>query len=169
MRKEIQYFRQLWILVILIFVTAIPIFGLVYQLTTGNPFGNNPMPNWGYIPLLILLLGLDLMFWKANLTTTYNAKGISYRFVPFHFSNRSILWKDVDQITIRKYSPIKEYGGWGLRGFGKNRAFNVSGNIGVQIHLKDGHKILFGTQDWKAIAEVLELHKITYNTNNLDA
>lgn len=169
MRKEIQYFRQKWMLVLMLLVIAIPVFGLVYQLITGNSFGNNPMPNWGYIFVLVPILGLALMLWKASLTVTYNIEGIRYRFAPFHFSNRTLFWKEVDKIIIRKYSPIKEYGGWGLRGFGKNRAFNVSGNIGVQVYLKDGHKILFGTQNWQEIAKVLAKHKIAYTTNDLDA
>ncbi len=95
--------------------------------------------------------------------------GLTYRFAPFHFNATTISWKEVDQIIIRKYSPIKEYGGWGLRGMGKNRAFNVSRDIGVQLFLSDGRKILFGTQKWQEIAKVFDKYNIAYTTHGINA
>jgi hypothetical protein len=53
----------------------------------------------------------------------------------------------VASIEVRKYSPIKEYGGWGFRyGFKNGKAYNISGNMGLQLILKNGDRILIGTQ-----------------------
>jgi hypothetical protein len=51
-----------------------------------------------------------------------------------------------------------EYGGWGYRVGGKKSgiAFNVSGNMGVQIELKNGKKILLGTRKPKEAEEALK-------------
>lgn len=51
-----------------------------------------------------------------------------------------------------------DYGGWGLRlgFFGKGRAYNISGNIGMQIVFKDGKKLLIGTQKSAEIKSFLE-------------
>ena len=55
---------------------------------------------------------------------------------------------EIDRFEIREYKPIKEYGGWGMKqgkkGVGK--AYSVSGNIGLQLYLTNGKKVLIGTQ-----------------------
>lgn len=53
---------------------------------------------------------------------------------------------EIAHFEARTYSPLREYGGWGIRGFGSNRAYNVSGNHGVELVLKDGRKVLIGSQ-----------------------
>jgi hypothetical protein len=62
---------------------------------------------------------------------------------------------------VRKYNPLTEYGGWGYRtGFGKKSgAMNVKGNIGIQIELSNGKKLLLGTQKKTEANKVLETYK----------
>jgi len=42
---------------------------------------------------------------------------------------------------------------------GRGKAINVSGNIGVQLILKNGDKILIGTQKKEEALRVLETYK----------
>jgi hypothetical protein len=52
---------------------------------------------------------------------------------------------------------LAEYGGWGVKGFsGKNRAYNISGNIGLQLTLKNGYKILIGTNNQEKLRMYLQ-------------
>jgi hypothetical protein len=68
-------------------------------------------------------------------------------------------WNEVQQCYIREYSPIFEYGGWGWRySFSNGRAYNVSGKIGLQIVLKNGKRILIGTQKANKLKEYIEQH-----------
>lgn len=65
---------------------------------------------------------------------------------------------------VRKYDPIGDYGGWGLKGGAlwnskKGKAINVSGDIGIQLELKNSKKLLIGTQKEAEARRVLE----TYN------
>ena len=63
----------------------------------------------------------------------------------------------MEQCYVRKYSPLREYGGWGVRGsFGKNKAYNVKGNQGIQIELKKGGKVLVGTQRKTEAQQVID-------------
>ncbi len=66
-------------------------------------------------------------------------------------------WEDISKAYIREYKPVAEYGGWGVRGFfsSSGRAYNVSGNVGLQVELKNGKKILIGTQKQETIEELL--------------
>ena len=64
----------------------------------------------------------------------------------------------ITEYGVRKYNPIGEYGGWGIkgRGFGKGRAYNVKGNMGLQLRLQDNKKILFGTQRPDALQAAMD-------------
>ncbi|MHC4386604.1 MAG: hypothetical protein ACYSUG_06395, partial [Planctomycetota bacterium] len=54
--------------------------------------------------------------------------------------------QDIETIYPRLYSPIAEYGGWGIR-FGKSGgAYNLRGSQGIQLILKNGKNFLIGTQ-----------------------
>jgi hypothetical protein len=76
---------------------------------------------------------------------------------PFQFKYNEISWNDVLTIEVRKYKPIREYGGWGYRfSFKNGKAYNISGNMGLQIVLKNGDKILIGTQKPDELMEFLK-------------
>jgi len=40
--------------------------------------------------------------------------------------------------------------------FGKGRALNMSGNMGLQLELKDGKKLLIGTQKFEELEQLLQ-------------
>ena len=63
---------------------------------------------------------------------------------------------------MRTYSPITEYGGWGIKWGSGGKAYNVSGNRGVQQEFTDGKRLLIGSQKPEqldsAIAQYLKNH-----------
>ncbi|MDR1338787.1 MAG: hypothetical protein LBK58_01850, partial [Prevotellaceae bacterium] len=88
-----------------------------------------------------------------------NKEGIFVWFHPVQFRKTYFSWEEIERVYIRKYSPVKEYGGWGYRtGSGRKngKACNIYGNIGLQIVLKNGNKFLIGTNDPDGITEVLK-------------
>jgi hypothetical protein len=97
------------------------------------------------IGLPIALAGL---LWLAKLETEVRYKGLYVRLFPFHIRYREIPAEGVHDYYARTYRPLAEYGGWGIRyGFGgKGKAYNMSGNQGVQLVMKDGRKLLIGSQ-----------------------
>jgi hypothetical protein len=107
--------------------------------------------------LLFLIVGLLLLI---QLKTTVDEEGVHYQFIPFHFKQKTILWQDIKSAEVRKYAPLKEYGGWGIKGYSnKNKAYNVKGNLGLQVVLKNGNKILFGTQKDEELKAFLKTKK----------
>lgn len=135
--KEEQALRQWWLILILgstLIVTAIPFFEIKEPQST-------PWKYIGFIPFLLVAI----LFWILKLRTRIDARGICCRFEPLYFFKKYYKWNDISDCYVRKYSPLTEYGGWGVRGFGKARAYNVSGNMGIQIVTKDQEKFLIGT------------------------
>lgn len=128
---------------------------------------------WGKFAVLsglFILLLVVVLFLILKLKTKIDEYGIHYQFIPFHFKPKLIPWVAIKSCEIRQYDPITDYGGWGIRSSFKKstgKAFTTKGTIGLQIVLKNGQKILFGTQNKDQIQRVLETYKskITDNTN----
>ena len=104
--------------------------------------------------LLISAIAISFLY-LCNLQTELREDAFYYRFFPFQLKRHSILRSEIAKIYVRKYSPLKEFGGWGIR-WGRNgsNAFNTKGNMGVQIELTSGKSILFGTQkpeEWEKV------------------
>mgnify|MGYP001806609291 CR=1 FL=1 len=161
--KEEQQFRQWW-WIIMILGTIVPvmvmnIYSLYQQLVRGIQVGDSPAPNGVLIITLIFLCVMLWGYYKLKLEVWSDLEGIHYRFFPLICKNRLISKAEIQRYEIRKYKPIIDYGGWGVRrGFGRKwqRAYNVSGNIGLQLYLTNGKKVLFGTQRSQAILYAMD-------------
>jgi hypothetical protein len=94
------------------------------------------------------MCALPILFWQMRLITRITDEGIYVRFIPFHFKDQFYPWDSIESAQVRTYSPLKEYGGWGIKyGFnGQGKVYNVSGNEGLQLVFKSGEKLLIGTQ-----------------------
>jgi len=145
--REVQKFRQVWIWVIVFTIAGLQWHAAVEQLLLNRPFGDKPMLD---IPLavywIIFGIAMPTLFFVSQLVTEVHDDGIYIRFFPFHRTFRRIAFTEVKQYKVRTYHPIREYGGWGIRIRYKGKAYNVSGNRGVQIELLNGNRLLIGSQ-----------------------
>ncbi len=155
--SETQKFKQWWLWVILVGINGIFLFGVFKQVIGGQQWGNNPMSNSGLLVIAGLSILLTILFLNFRLETQIKEDGIYVRFFPFHLSFRYYSWDTIAQAYVREYSPIKEYGGWGLRSgaFGKGNAYNVSGNQGLQLEFTNGRKLLIGTNKPQELTALL--------------
>lgn len=135
--------RQRFSSVLLLWVIAIPssVIPLLVWLALRK---SNPSDNWGLIISIVMTVVTLVVLFTTRLDTELRTDGIYARLYPF----RSVFysWSDVEKVYIRQYNPIGEYGGWGLRYSRNGRALNVSGNIGIQLELKNGKQLLIGTK-----------------------
>jgi hypothetical protein len=100
-------------------------------------------------------LALPLLYFTAKLTVEVYPDGIYYRFSPIHLNWHCIPFSDIETAEARTYRPLLEYGGWGIRYGLKGKAYNASGKRGVQLRLKNGKRILLGSQDADALAAAI--------------
>ncbi|MFC2008128.1 DUF6141 family protein [Chloroflexota bacterium] len=156
--RETQYFRQLWLWALVLLISLLSLYGVFQQLILGEPFGNNPAPDSVMVILAIVFgIALPVFMYKTNLTTEVRSDGIHIRFFPFHLSFRKIATEEIRGFEACTYSPIKDYGGWGIRFGRKGKAYNISGNRGVQLELSNGKHLLIGSQKPEELAEALSL------------
>ena len=161
--EETQRFQQLWIWIPTAVGGLVPAVlfgaGIYTQLILHHPFGNHPMSDTGLVIAfsftLLLFLLLMLLLGSLRLKTVIDETGIRFRFLPFQLKYHSIRWEEVEKFDVIKYNPVRDYGGWGIRFGKKGRAYNVSGDIGLEVRLKTGRTILIGTQKEKEMRAIL--------------
>jgi hypothetical protein len=152
--REEQGFRQPWLWLLILFLVALQWWGFIQQIVLGQPWGNNPAPDWMMVLLwLVIGIGLPLFFLYLRLIVTVSDEAIDIRFRPL--TRRTIPMADVTHVEARTYAALREYGGWGIRGWGGKRAYNVSGDRGVELTLADGRKVMIGCQRADDLAQAI--------------
>jgi len=143
--EEKQKFTQWWLWVIL----------LSFPIISVGPFDDNEI-NVYYV---LIGLAIPLLFYLFELRIKVNNDGLHYQFSPFHLKFHTIKMDEIESFKAMEYSPLKEYGGWGIKYGFKGKAYNVSGNKGVKVFLKNGANIMFGSQKHKELAKALKVAK----------
>ena len=161
---EEQQFRQPWLwmllLAMIVGVSALYLYGLYTQLVLGQHWGDRPMSDTGLVISAALVVGITggitVLFLKLKLITTVDPDGVHVRFFPL--TRKHIPFRNIVSSKARTYRPIREYGGWGIRFSRKGRAYNVSGNRGVQLELREGKPLLIGSQKAEQLADAINRH-----------
>ncbi|WP_211295575.1 hypothetical protein [Polaribacter porphyrae] len=162
--KETQRFTQLWLIVLMAVSLIVPIVIMAQEYSREN----TSMTTSEFVLTLFGILISGGLIFAFKLTTRIDEKGIHYQFFPFHWKLKLITWDKISTAYVRIYDPIGDYGGWGLKGGtlwskSKGRAINVSGDIGIQLELKNGKKLLIGTQKKSEAERVLETYQSKIN------
>ena len=144
--REEQRFQQWWLWLLVGVLTAVGWWLFIQQIILKHPFGENPLPDVGaWIVWALIGLGLPWLLWGIRMVTAVDESAVVILYRPF--VRRVIPLASIREASLRVYSPIREYGGWGVKGWSRrNMAYNVSGNRGVQLVLEDGRKVMIGSQ-----------------------
>ena len=86
-------------------------------------------------------------------STRVTNEAVTVRFGVFYRTQVPVA--EIRQAEAVEYRPIAEYGGWGIRGFGKKRALNARGNRGVLLTRTDGSTLMIGSQEPRRLLEAL--------------
>jgi hypothetical protein len=97
------------------------------------------------VPFIIIGLVI-LLFLSLQLRTKIDEVGIHVQMFPIHLKPVLYNWEKLKSVEVVEYSPIKEYGGWGVRISGNGKAFNVKGNKGIKLQTINGKTRMIGTQ-----------------------
>lgn len=156
--NETQRFNQWWLQLIFIVLLLFVAYAIYQWYFTNEAIGNvGPNDSYGQLIVIVSIFPILTLFYFLKLRTEIDESGIHYQFLPFHFSTKKMAWTDIQNCYVRTYNPIMEYGGWGYRtSLGKGRAYNVKGNIGIQVELKSGKKVLLGTQKEDEAKQIIQ-------------
>lgn len=159
--NEKQKFTQWWLWLLLI----APIIALFYNLL--QPILKNPgfgegnysfttIPSNDFWISLFIMFLVILLFLVLRLSTKITKETISIRFFPFF--TKIWKWSDITEAHLVTYGFV----GYGIRISGKyGMVYNVKGNKGLAITLKNGRKHLLGTQKSEQLEQLLQEIKST--------
>lgn len=163
--KEVQRFNQWWMWAIILPSVALMIGLCMHNIYSWTVLGKVPNSDnlsleWRIVIVclaMVATVGAAYTIFIATLETNIKNNSLYYRFKPFIFRWRKISKNDIQSWEVRKYDPIGEYGGWGIRlTLSNGKAYNVKGDQGLQLHLKSGKKMLIGTQKPEELKQVMD-------------
>lgn len=160
--RDAQVKKPWWIWGVLAIGGGLPVAAiggaLVMQIVTGHPVGNKPLPTPALAAataMTVLISGaVAYILVRWRLDTEVGPRELVVALRPF--ATLHIDYADIASAEARTYRPLVEYGGWGLRGLGSDRALTVSGNRGVQLVMKNGDRLLIGSDDADALAAAIQ-------------
>lgn len=151
--SERQRFTQWWVWAILVVTLGLSGNDLLQQFISR---GSAEAFESALLSVSIVFL-VCLLLISIQLKTEIKEEGIYVRLFPFHLKYKFFPWALLAKVYLRRYAPIREYGGWGLRRslFGYGIAYNIRGKQGLQLVFKSGKKILIGTQESDKVQNIL--------------
>lgn len=146
---ENQRFNQWWLWLLLVASSATPII-IMYKEYTNDTVSSNNL--W----TLIIIFLVIILFVVLRMKTVVTQENIQLIYFPFVWKTISL--SDIDTMKVINYGFV---GGWGIRFWTSyGTVYNVRGNKGLHIKLKNGKQLVIGTQ------KPQELEKVVAQLNN---
>ena len=114
----------------LVAITAAPLFVLVPLTTSLPPAAASGLAAATALTAAISLAAILLL---GNMHTRVDTHGVLVTFGVFSWIRFHFPKEELASAEARRYRPIGEFGGWGIRGFRSRRALNMRGDLGVEI------------------------------------
>jgi hypothetical protein len=108
---------------------------------TAEAGGQGAIAFWALTPVVI---ALGALFITVEMRTLVSDDTINIRTI--YFLKRRILFAEIANASAVTYRPFRDYGGWGIRISPNGKAYNMRGDEGVQLELKNGGRVLVGSQ-----------------------
>jgi len=139
---ENQRFNQWWLWVLLTTSLAVPVILLFKEATAKSG---------GFSGIIIIVLVI-ILFVIMQLKTTITQQNIQLTYFPFVW--KTINLADIETMKVINYGFV---GGWGIRLWTSyGTVYNVRGNKGLHIKLKNGKQLVIGTQKPQELERVVQ-------------
>jgi hypothetical protein len=93
-------------------------------------------------PLIVGVVAVLLSLSHLDVDVTDEGVTIAFRYV---WPARRIAFSEIVGLEARRYDPLLEYGGWGVRLGPRGWGYMTSGSEGVQLRLRKGLPVLIGS------------------------
>jgi hypothetical protein len=142
--KEEQSYKGTW-LMYLILMLEVPMIILVSMVIWNSE--KDQMTSVVGIGTFILILTLTFfLIMSIRLETRIDEEGVKFKFFPFINKWRIYRKNEIERIEVITYSPLTDFGGWGLKGNKTTKAYSILGDQGILLDVGEKKKIMIGTQ-----------------------
>lgn len=118
-----------------------------------NPPGSGPVPSM--VAAAVLSLGILVEAVFGGLRVRLYTDRIALSLGRIGWIRKTIRYDTIERIEPVTYRPLRDFGGWGVRGFGPRQAWTARGNRALVLHRTDGSQIYVGSESPEQLAERL--------------
>jgi len=113
------------------------------------------VPYAARVPVVLLILFLVGLVVVAigGLTVLVQESQIVMHLGRMPLIRKTVAFSEIVSIRSVEYRPLAEFGGWGVRGFGKRRAWTARGNRAVSLRLSGDRELLIGSDHPQRLEE----------------
>jgi len=151
---EVQY-AGVWVFAILGGVgLVLPVLFIVLARVAAK--GDQPIaaPVLRVVAGIVFLLASGIFLYAGKMTTEVDGAGVRVTFGWLPLYQRAVPADGITAVEAVEYDPA-EFGGSGIRGRGKDRLLSQSGRKAARLTLKDGGRLLVGSQRAEELAEAV--------------
>ena len=130
-----------WVEVLMTSVMAM----ICYAVLAGWGGPPAPFPQRLTVVVLIVACVVAVKLVVAGLTVLVRERGIVLHLGSVPLVRRTIPFTEIESLQAVRYHPIREFGGWGIRGAGKRKAWTAHGDHAVALQLTGGRELLVGS------------------------
>ena len=94
-------------------------------------------------PAMIVLVAALISLSHLDVDVTDSGVSIAFRHL---WPTRRIAFGDIVGLEVKRYRPLIDYGGWGVRLGPAGWAYTTGGDVGVKMRLRKGLPVLIGTR-----------------------
>jgi hypothetical protein len=155
---EIQRFNKWWHYLLAAFPMALVtgIFLAARMNDVSNPDDRLASVIMGSTMFILLMAFIWFLLLRLETHMDSNGIKVNYKWMPF--CKRTIPWDEIKQISVIDYSPLSDYGGWGVRysASGNGWCYNVAGDKGIKLFYQTGKPFLIGTQQAEKAEQIID-------------
>lgn len=131
-------------------------FGLAASLLFAAPSGTSRGTGIG-TALGLVALGLLIEVLLNGLTVELTASELQLHLGRIPVIRKRIPLREIEAFEAVTYRPLREFGGWGVRGFGRRQAWSARGNRAVRLQLEGGREIYVGVDEPRVLVDRLRI------------
>jgi hypothetical protein len=145
--------NPLWVTLLAIVVPLVLLGSgmLVWFSTGGDVF------SYVYMPLSVIIAGFLVAFIYGGQRTIATRYGIVVRWGLAGIKVLNLKTAEVSSVELHEFAPLKDFGGYGIRGNREMTAYYLQGRVGVKITMVNGKKYLVGSDQPERLLTVLQL------------
>lgn len=111
-----------------------------------------------FVPRVVIVLGVvafaaAIELFLGGLTVNVQETGISMHLGKVPLVRRRVRFSEIESLEPVRYRPIREFGGWGVRGWGARKAWSARGDRAVALQLEGDRLLLIGSDHPQRLEE----------------
>lgn len=112
-----------------------------------------PFPSRVAIAAAVIALGVAIEVFLGGLTVLVKETKVFMHLGTVPLIRRAVPFAEIVSLESVRYQPIREFGGWGVRGWGARKAWSARGNRAVALWLEGDRLLLLGSDHPQRLEE----------------